>query len=155
MAFLRKKGKVGASANQFTRSMGVDEGPAGKVTGGGSAKAIRKAKSAFQTCTDSGVIDDLSEPFPFTSSGNEWQAFTDTVMGGKSSGSMSRETLNGHVANVLRGKVSLANNGGFVQMATNLALDPVSDTVDASEYDGIELDVIYQGEEETSSFNVQ
>jgi hypothetical protein len=40
-------------------------------------------------------------------------------------------------------------------MATNLALDSVSDTVDASDYDGIELDVIYQGDEETNSFNVQ
>jgi hypothetical protein len=154
MAFLRKKGKVGGSANQFTKSMGVDEGPVGKSTGASSVQSIRKAKSAFQTCTDSGIIDDLSEPFPFTSSGNEWSAFTDAVMGGKSSGSMSRETVNGQAANVLRGKVSLANNGGFVQMATNLALDSVSDTVDASDYDGIELDVIYQGDEETSSFNV-
>ena len=34
MAFLRKKGKVGGSANQFTKSMGVDEGPVGKSTGG-------------------------------------------------------------------------------------------------------------------------
>lgn len=102
------------------------------------------------------MIDDMSEPFPFTSSGTEWSAFTDQVMGGVSSGSISRETVEGHVANVLRGKVSLANNGGFVQMAANLALDPSkSETVDASEFDGIELDVIYKGEGDTSNFNVQ
>lgn len=35
MAFLRKRGKVGGSANQFTKSMGVDEGPVGKTSSGG------------------------------------------------------------------------------------------------------------------------
>lgn len=98
----------------------------------------------------------MTETFPFTSSGTQWSAVTDTVMGGVSSGSISREVLDDKTANVLRGKVSLANNGGFVQMATNLALDPAtSDTVDASDYDGIELDVLYQGEDEKSNFNVQ
>ena len=101
------------------------------------------------------MIDDMSETFPFTSSGTQWSAFTDRVMGGVSSGSISREVVQDRTADVLRGKVSLANNGGFVQMTTNLALDPAkSDTVDASDYDGIELDVIYQGESEKSNFNV-
>ena len=43
-------------------------------------------------------------------------------------------------------------------MATDLALDPsVSETVDASEYDGIELDVLCRAEanEEKYSFNIQ
>jgi len=98
----------------------------------------------------------MTETFPFTSSGTQWSAFTDQVMGGVSSGSISRETVEDKTANVLRGKVSLANNGGFVQMATNLALDPSkSETVDASDYDGIELDVIYHGDDDTSNFNVQ
>lgn len=104
----------------------------------------------------SGLIDDMTDDFPFSSSGTQWSAFTDTVMGGVSLGSLSRERLEGRTANVLRGKVSLENNGGFVQMATNLALDPSkSPQVDASDYDGIELDVMYQGESEKSSFNVQ
>ena len=104
----------------------------------------------------SGVIDDMSETFPFTSSGTEWSAFTDRVMGGVSSGSLARESIQDRLANVLRGKVSLANNGGFVQMATNLALDPAqSETVDATDYDGIELDVMYQGTDDKSDFNVQ
>ena len=110
-------------------------------------------------CTVSGIIDDMSETFPFTSSGTEWAAFTDQVMGGVSSGSISRERdVQGRTANALRGKVSLQNNGGFVQMATDLALDPsVSETVDASEYDGIELDVLCRAEanEEKYSFNIQ
>ena len=73
-----------------------------------------------------------------------------------SAGSITREVVDGRIANVLRGKVSLENNGGFVQMATDLALDPsVSRTVDMSEFDGVELDVIYLGEKENESFNLQ
>jgi hypothetical protein len=50
-----------------------------------------------------------------------------------SKGSVTREVVDGKLANVLRGSVSLENNGGFVQMATDLALDPsVSRTVDMS-----------------------
>ena len=39
-------------------------------------------------------------------------------------GSLSRETIGGRWANVLRGRVSMENNGGFIQMATDLSLDP-------------------------------
>jgi hypothetical protein len=144
MAFLRKIGKVGgASKDEFLSATGSDEGPSDKTSAGGS-KAMRKSKASYKECTLSGVIDDMSEIFPYTSSGTEWAGFTDRVMGGASSGSISRETLAGKTANVLRGKVSLANNGGFVQMATNLSLHPNVSAVDASEYDGIELDVLFQ-----------
>ena len=58
-------------------------------------------------------------------------------------------------------KVSLANNGGFVQMATNLA--PASSDVsmvpvDASKFQGVEIDVQnFSGEdgEGSESFNIQ
>lgn len=41
-------------------------------------------------------------------------------------------------------------------MATDLAEDPsLSRIVDMSDYDGVELDVLYQGENEKESFNVQ
>lgn len=46
MAFLRKKGKVGGTADFSTNSMGVDEGPAGKTTSG--ASKVRKNKSASE-----------------------------------------------------------------------------------------------------------
>lgn len=157
MAFLRKIGKVGGAANKdFVNAMGVDEGPVGKNTAEEGMKNIRKAKSAYKECTISGVIDDLTEPFPFTSSGTQWSGFTDHVMGGKSSGTLCREEVNGRMANVLRGKVSLENNGGFVQMATDLAVDPgVKNTVDASKYDGIEIDVLFQDENKSSqTFNL-
>jgi hypothetical protein len=86
MSFLRKVGKVGGVANvDFTNAMGVDEGPAGKMAGEGM-KPVRKAKSAYKAVTVNGVVDDLSEPFPVTSSGTQWAGFTDAVMGGRSSG---------------------------------------------------------------------
>jgi hypothetical protein len=86
MAFLRKVGKVGGVAHvDFKNAMGVDEGPAGKTSDRGM-KPVRKAKSAYKAVTADGVVDDLSEPFPLTSSGTQWAGFTDQVMGGRSSG---------------------------------------------------------------------
>ena len=98
----------------------------------------------------------MSDPFPFTSSGSQWQGITDRVMGGISNGSLSRETVAGKEANVLRGNVSLENDGGFIQMATDLALDPSEDLfVHAWEYDGVELEVYCEGAEVEEKFNVQ
>jgi hypothetical protein len=102
------------------------------------------------------VIDDYSQTFPFTSCGTEWSGFSDRVMGGISTGSLTREEVEGRPCNILRGKVSLYNNGGFIQMAAELSLDPsVSRYVDASRYDGIELEVFSQGDSPTENFNVQ
>lgn len=69
-------------------------------------------------------------------------------------GTLSREIYAGKMANVLRGNVSLENNGGFIQMATNLCLNQ-EDYLDASAYDGIELDVKCEAEGKTEFFNVQ
>ena len=149
MAFLRKIGKVGGDTD-FTNALGVDEGPSGKSKG---SKPLRKSSHAYHSAEDEGLIDDLSEPFPTTSTGTRWTGYTDQVMGGVSTGSVSRETLDGRIANVLRGRVSLKNNGGFVQMATDLA--PADQTVDASRFDGIEVDVQFDGEKDSESFNVQ
>jgi len=67
---------------------------------------------------------------------------------------LCRETFGGRVANVLRGSVSLANNGGFIQMATDLNLK--GSTVDASGFSGVELDVQCDSAvEEGESFNIQ
>jgi len=151
MAFLRKVGRVGGKKD-FVNAVGSDEGPAGKAAG---PSLITKAPSAFKSCVDSGTIDDMSENFPYTSCGTAWRGFTDQVMGGVSYGRLEREQeVEGRTANVLHGKVSLYNNGGFVQMATDLSLDPFVGSVDASAYDGIELDVLCQGKDDTGSFNV-
>ena len=73
MQFLKQIGKVGGTANRdFRYAMGVDEGPAGKSAGGG----LPKAKDAFRSCVESGIVDDMSEAFPQTSSGTRWSGFT-------------------------------------------------------------------------------
>jgi hypothetical protein len=100
----------------------------------------------------------MTEDFPSTSSGTQWAGFTDQVMGGVSSGSLAREEFKGRTANVLRGSVSLANNGGFIQMATDLARQNVeSNEVCAAAFDGVELEVLCQGdgEHDHETFNVQ
>jgi len=159
MAFLKKIGRVGGAANKsFVNAVGSDEGstgrqpPADRATKGAAVPpATRKSKLAYKECTVTGVVDDLTEPFPLTSSGNEWRGITDRVMGGRSNGMLERfNDLNGRPANVLEGHVSLANNGGFLQMVTDLPLDASNPSVDASDYDGIELDVLYRKVEKKS-----
>jgi len=157
MAFLKKVGRIGGAANRdFTNVLGIDEGPSGKAAGRGGS--MTKSKEAFRCCTDTGVVDDMAEDFPFTSSGTRWSGFTDQVMGGVSMGTLAREDdFCGRTANVMRGHVSLANNGGFIQMATDLNIDPQATSVDASSFDGVELDVTCTSEDGAPSerFNVQ
>mgnify|MGYP001793061101 CR=1 FL=1 len=68
-----------------------------------------------------------------------WEYVADTVMGGVSTGGMTQETYQARPATVLRGDVSLDNNGGFVQMAFDLM--PDGTVFDASSWDGLALDV--------------
>jgi len=95
--------------------------------------------------SDASVIDDLSRNAPLATIGTSWQLFTDQVMGGVSTGTMARETILGRSAIRMLGDVSLDNNGGFVQIALDLA--PEGMTVDASAWRGIELDALGNGEE--------
>ena len=90
------------------------------------------------------VIDDLSRDYPAAAIGTTWQLVTDRVMGGVSNGTMLRDTIAGRSAIRMHGDVSLENNGGFIQIALDLAGD--SGTVDASAWRGIELDVFGNGE---------
>jgi hypothetical protein len=93
----------------------------------------------------SAVIDDLSREPPVSAIGTRWQLFTDRVMGGVSNGTMVREAIAGRPAIRMRGDVSLENNGGFVQIAIDLA--PDGNAADASPWQGVELDVFGNGEE--------
>jgi hypothetical protein len=93
----------------------------------------------------SAVIDDLSSDPPLATTGTRWQLVTDQVMGGRSRGTMVRELVAGRTAMRMRGDVSLENNGGFVQIALDLA--PDSNTFDASAWTGLELDVFGNDEE--------
>lgn len=85
------------------------------------------------------VIDDLSREPPLASLGTAWQMLIDRVMGGVSEATMSRETVAGRAAIRLRGAVRLENNGGFVQIALDLA--PGGAVLDATPWRGIALDV--------------
>ena len=91
------------------------------------------------------VIDDLSREFPEATIGTRWELLSDRVMGGISSGRLSREPVAGRMANRMRGEVSLANNGGFIQMA--LDLDRMGVPVDCRTWQGIEIDVAGNGED--------
>ncbi len=74
-----------------------------------------------------------------------WEFITDTVMGGVSTGQTSELEISGLSATRLTGQVSLENNGGFVQMAFNISDD--GSIFDASNYEGIEIDVFGNDEE--------
>lgn len=72
-------------------------------------------------------------------------------MGGVSEGTLVREIVDDRPALRMRGDVSLENNGGFVQMALDLA--PQGNLVDASGWVGIELDVI--GNDEAYALHIR
>ena len=74
----------------------------------------------------------------------EWEFVTDGVMGGESQGQMTKEQVRGHAATRLTGRVSLENNGGFLQMAFDF--NAGGGPVDASAWSGIELILCGNGE---------
>jgi len=86
------------------------------------------------------IVDDLSAPHPSAANGAAWEMISDRVMGGVSRGTMIREDVRGRPALHMQGKVSLENNGGFVQIA--LDLEPHGRVIDARQWSGLELDVI-------------
>lgn len=166
MSFLRKRGKVGGN-NDFTNAVGSDEGSGmaapiksnaldtSSLSTGAAAtlpsSMISKSQGAYQDAIESGIIDDLTESFPTTSSGSEWRGTSDRSLGGTSEGAIRRETVNDKTSNVLVGQVSNQPNA-FLQMVTDLANSGnTADGVDASNYDGIELDILSQ---EGMEFNV-
>jgi len=53
-----------------------------------------------------------------------WRFFTDQVMGGASSGSVAFAQENGQTFARMTGRVSTANNGGFIQMRLDLTTLP-------------------------------
>jgi hypothetical protein len=73
----------------------------------------------------------------------DWEYVADTVMGGVSTGQIRHRQVGRRDAVQLSGKVSLANNGGFIQMASDLAGGEV---LDASGFAGIEIEVHGNGE---------
>ena len=107
---------------------------------GGALMLFRSAAMATPATT----IDDLSATHPQASHAARWEMISDRVMGGVSQGTMRREVVGGREAIRMRGRVSLENNGGFVQIALDLAT--AGRPVDARMWRGIELDACGNGE---------
>ena len=97
------------------------------------------------------IIDDMSLDVPRASNGARWELLSDRVMGGISSGRLTREPVAGRKAIRLQGEVSLENNGGFIQMA--LDLDPSGAAIDCRAFTGIEIEVA--GNDETYGLHLR
>lgn len=83
------------------------------------------------------TIDDFSREDGRSALGTEWRFFSDTVMGGVSRGASAREAIDGRPCLRLTGRVSLENNGGFIQVA--LPIEVSGKALDASGYAGVRL----------------
>ena len=69
-----------------------------------------------------------------------WRLVTDAVMGGVSRGTIVNETLEGRGTIHMCGNVSTENDGGFIQIALDLA--PEAGSFDAGGFTGLEMDVL-------------
>lgn len=90
------------------------------------------------------IIDDRSSGNLKSNLGFEWRLVTDQVMGGVSSGQLTPDTYRGKNCLRVRGDVSTANNGGFVQMALSLSDE---DSYDASAFTDIVMEVAGNNED--------
>lgn len=54
----------------------------------------------------------------------QWELVTDQVMGGVSNGQIERAVIDGRTATRMTGRLSLDNNGGFIQIAADLPPPP-------------------------------
>ena len=86
------------------------------------------------------VIDDLSQTPPRASNGADGELVADRVMGRVSNRAMRRKAVRGRDAIHMQGDVRLENNGGFLQIALDLA--PEGTSIDASRWAGLEIDII-------------
>lgn len=80
-------------------------------------------------CTSGPVVADDRMIEDFTvQPDTRWRFFADTVMGGVSTGEVRFVQEGGRTHARLTGRVSTANNGGFIQMRLNLAAAPPEGT---------------------------
>jgi hypothetical protein len=90
------------------------------------------------------LIDDFSNQSLTSKLGTQWYKASDKVMGGVSEASVSHEIYANRPCLLLTGDVRLENNGGFIQVALNLAMS--GKTFDASTFVGVRLVVRGNGE---------
>jgi hypothetical protein len=94
--------------------------------------------------TSDGIIDARDGEMPCATIGTRWELIADRIMGRRFLRRDTREPVAGRLALRMRGAVSLENNGGFVQVALDLA--PDGGVVDVSPWAGIEIDLFGNGE---------
>lgn len=85
------------------------------------------------------ILERGDGPGLLAANGRLWRFVSDQVMGGVSTGRLERCEMDGEAALHLTGAVRLENNGGFVQMALDLAAP--GGVLDASRYAGLRLRV--------------
>ena len=90
------------------------------------------------------IIDNRSTGTLQSSHAGEWRLITDQVMGGRSSGEVVMDQYLRRNCLRMRGSVSTANNGGFIQIALDLA---AGRAFDASDFTGLVLEVMGNGEQ--------
>ena len=83
------------------------------------------------------LIDDFSKEGSQKSFSTNWEFVSDRVMGGVSSGTNEFVNEDEHSSIHLTGNVSLANNGGFIQVRTNF--NPRGRSFDARLFTGVKL----------------
>jgi hypothetical protein len=83
------------------------------------------------------LIDDFSTLDGYSAAGSRWEGFTDRVMGGISRMQSGYETEGELHYLILKGDVSTANNGGFIQV--RLRLNPDGTPFNAGSFQGIRL----------------
>ena len=97
------------------------------------------------------LIDNFSDQGLISNLGTKWRSVSDKVMGGISQSFVSQTSFSGKSCLLLTGKVSLENNGGFIQ--ATLDLSRTGHTFDASSYFGISL--VVRGNNEQYSVHLR
>lgn len=96
------------------------------------------------------TLDDRKSRNLIATCGSSWRAISDTVMGGVSTARLTTMRMEEKNCIRLTGRISLENNGGFVQTGLDLNIDSV---LDGSSYSGIEIEVL--GNSETYNIHLR
>lgn len=98
------------------------------------------------------LLDDFADA-KRASIGHRWQYVSDTVMGGVSQGEAEHRPVQGRPALLLSGKISLENNGGFIQAALDLGGDGA--TFSAGDAEGVAVCMCGDGESYAMNLRTQ
>jgi hypothetical protein len=91
------------------------------------------------------LLEDFGRDELVSTFATRWHGFSDRVMGGVSRETVAPAEIHGRRCLRLTGDVRLDNDGGFIQMALDLA--PGGATLDVSAYRGLSLEICGNGEQ--------